>query len=159
AKTPRPRDRSHFACRALLLNVLSNPVDTTPVTTATEFDPVAERLLTEGRERMHEGLHGREMVTRWLFAIAFLAVAGPMAAFAPSTRNEPWFVAVILVGSFAVASRIEFEIGSGTTLPTELILVPMLFLLPAGEVPLLVVLGLVLAHVPDLVRGAFPLQR
>ena len=59
----------------------------------------------------------------------------------------------LLVVSYAVLSRVEFELGSGTVLPTELVLVPMLFLVPAAEVPLLVALAFILGGLPDMLRG------
>jgi HD-GYP domain-containing protein (c-di-GMP phosphodiesterase class II) len=121
-----------------------------------DFDPVAEQLLTAGRARKRMRLRGREQVTRWLFATGFLAVAIPLAVFAPTRRAESPLLFAILVAAFAVGSRIEFEVGSGTTVPTEVFLVPMLFLLPARVVPIAVALGLVLGHLPEFIRGKFP---
>ena len=64
-----------------------------------------------------------------------------------------------LVASFALASRVEFEVGSGFGVPTELVLVPMLFLLPPELVPLLVAVGFTLAWLLQYLRGAAPLGR
>ncbi len=127
--------------------------------TATEFDPVAEKLLAEGRERKFDALLGRERAIRWLFAVGFLAGSIPLAVFAPVERNASPLIVVLLVCSFAAASRIEFEVGSGGTFPTELVLVPMLYLLPAASVPLAVAAGLLLGQLPDYLRGAFPPAR
>src|SRR5207247_9976135 len=52
----------------------------------------------------------------------------------------------------AVCSRSQFEVGAGSAVPTELVLVPMLFLLPASAVPLAVAAGLVLGGAVDHVR-------
>jgi len=41
---------------------------------------------------------------------------------------------VIFVASYALASRIDFEIGTGSAVPTQLVLVPMLALLPVQYV-------------------------
>ena len=120
-----------------------------------DLDPVAEQLLTEGRARKRTGLRGREQVTRWLFAGAFLSIAIPLAVFAPTRRAESPLLFALLVTAFAIGSRIEFEVGSGSTIPTEVFLVPMLFLLPARLVPISVALGLVLGHLPEFVRGKF----
>ena len=38
----------------------------------------------------------------------------------------------LFVGLYALVSRVEFEIGSGSAIPTQLVLVPMLFALPIG---------------------------
>jgi hypothetical protein len=47
----------------------------------------------------------------------------------------------LLVAAYAAAFRLDFEIGTGSAVPTELILVPILFLLPVGVVPLAVAAG------------------
>ena len=56
---------------------------------------------------------------------------------------RPW-LAVALVALYALISRIEFPVGAGYVVPSYLVLVPMLALLPVGVVPLLTALGLVL---------------
>jgi HD-GYP domain-containing protein (c-di-GMP phosphodiesterase class II) len=121
-----------------------------------DFDPVAEQLLTEGRTRRQHRLKGREHITRLVFAAAFLVAATMLALEAPSQRSASPLLAAMLICGFALASRIEFEVGSGSTVPTEVVLVPMLFLLPAGVIPLAVALGLVLGQLPEFVRGTFP---
>ena len=50
-------------------------------------------------------------------------------------------------------ARVRFPIGYGFTIPTQLVLVPMLFLLPLGAVPLLVAAGMVLGALPEYLRG------
>ena len=65
----------------------------------------------------------------------------------------------MLVGAYAAAFRLEFEIGSGTAVPTELILVPMLFVLPTGWVPFAVAAGVLLASSIECLRGALHLER
>ena len=42
------------------------------------------------------------------------------------------------VAAYAVASKVEFEVGIGSAIPTQLVFVPMLFLLPPAMVPLCV---------------------
>jgi HD-GYP domain-containing protein (c-di-GMP phosphodiesterase class II) len=124
-----------------------------------DFDPVAERLLSEGRARKRAVLEGRERRVRWFFAAAFLAIAIPLAVLAPTQRAESPLLLVGLIGAFAIASLIAFEVGSGSTVPTELIFVPMLFLLPVRVVPIAVAAGFVLGRVPDMIRGRFPIER
>jgi HD-GYP domain-containing protein (c-di-GMP phosphodiesterase class II) len=51
---------------------------------------------------------------------------------------------VFFAGLYALVSRIEFEIGNGSAIPTQLVLVPMLFALPIGAVPIAVAAGLLL---------------
>ena len=123
------------------------------------LDPVAERLLEESRERGRGRLRGGERTVRWLWAVAFLAVAAALAATTPPSAHIDIFLLAALLLSFAVASRIEFEVGSGFAVPTELVLVPMLFLLPAEIVPLVVAAALVLGQAPDYILGRAPLER
>jgi len=49
--------------------------------------------------------------------------------------------------------RIRFTIGFGYTAPTQIVLVPMLLLLPAPLVPLLVVVGYTLSNLPEHLAG------
>jgi len=44
----------------------------------------------------------------------------------------------LLIVAYALVSRVEFEIGTGSAVPTELMLVPTLFILPPSMVPLVV---------------------
>jgi putative nucleotidyltransferase with HDIG domain len=115
------------------------------------LDPEAQELVEAGRARVELGSAGR--VARARTAVAFAVVAGVTAfAFVPTDRPFSWTLFVLLVGGYGVASRVQYEVGAGVALPTELLLVPMLFLLPAAFVPAGVLLALTLAHAPDLIR-------
>ena len=46
--------------------------------------------------------------------------------------------------AYAFVARVEFEVGPGMAVPTQLVLVPMLFALPLGVVPACVACGLAL---------------
>src|SRR5207302_70675 len=48
------------------------------------------------------------------------------------------------VVTYAFVARVEFEVGPGMAVPTQLVLVPMLFALPLGVVPACVACGLAL---------------
>jgi len=125
----------------------------------TDLDPVAERLIADARARDCEHLVGRERLTRWLSAAVFLACAGALAFAAPTSRApNPALVAALIVG-YALASRVQFEVGSGLTAPTQLVFVPMLFVLPAREIPIAVAVGLTVGAVPDYLRGRAPAER
>jgi HD-GYP domain-containing protein (c-di-GMP phosphodiesterase class II) len=106
-------------------------------------DPASDELVERSRERQAQPLARRDRVVTWLVGGAFLAVAAPLALLASTAREPSLQVAVLLVLAYAVVSRIQFEVGSGSAVPTQLVLVPMLFLLPAGAVPLFVALGYV----------------
>jgi HD-GYP domain-containing protein (c-di-GMP phosphodiesterase class II) len=70
----------------------------------------------------------------------------------PAERDFDLALAVTLVATHALLGRIHFPIGYGFTIPTQLVLVPMLFLVPLGAVPLLIAAGMVLGGLPEYVR-------
>lgn len=57
--------------------------------------------------------------------------------------------AIFFVALYAIATRVEFEIGNGLSLPTEVVLVPMLFALPLGVVPAVCAAGFILGGFAD----------
>ncbi|MGH2839543.1 MAG: HD-GYP domain-containing protein [Solirubrobacteraceae bacterium] len=66
---------------------------------------------------------------------------------------------VLLVLAAALLGRLEFEIGTGFAVPTQLVFVPMLFVLPPAIVPLAVVASQALDRLPDVVAGRRHPQR
>ena len=115
------------------------------------LDPEAQEMVEAGRARVELGSAGR--VARARTAVAFAVVAAVVAfAFIPTERPFSWMLFLLLVGGYALASRVQYEVGAGVAVPTELLLVPMLFLVPAPYVPAGVLLALTLAHAADLVR-------
>ena len=88
-----------------------------------------------------------------MLAAAVLALQDPVGS------DEPWLLVFLFVAALALASRIELEVGSGFASPIELVLIPMLFALPAGQVPALVALALVAGQVPSYLRKQASLQR
>lgn len=113
---------------------------------------VTVQLVDDARRRSVVRPYGRELAVTVASALGFvLATAALYVAFGGGHRTDTG-VAAVLVLSYAVLSRIEFELGSGTVLPTELVLVPMLFLAPPAEVPVLVACGFVLGGLPEMLR-------
>jgi diguanylate cyclase (GGDEF)-like protein len=110
-------------------------------------DPV-ERLLEDSWESRTDRASRRELIVEGAAAVLFLGVAGPLAASAlASHRVDPW-LALLLVGLYAlVATAVRFPLGAGYVVPTYVLLVPMLLLLPPTTVPLLTAAALVLGSV------------
>jgi HD-GYP domain-containing protein (c-di-GMP phosphodiesterase class II) len=127
-------------------------VTTAVHTVAAELDPELEARLEQRRERATTKLRSRSRAS----ALAILAVfAGSCAALGllVETGRSPHLLTVVaLIGAYALASRVEFEVRTGLALPTQLVLVPMLFLLPLPYVPLFVAAGLLLGRIPELLR-------
>jgi HD-GYP domain-containing protein (c-di-GMP phosphodiesterase class II) len=96
----------------------------------------------------------RELRAEAIVSVAFLAAAIPMAVLAPGHAHG-WspLVVPLLIALYAIASRIEFDVAFVYGVPTQLVLVPMLYLVPPGLVPLLVAAGVALGRLPAYARG------
>jgi len=89
----------------------------------------------------------------------FLAVAVPLSVLLPSERSPSALVVLGLIAAYAAAFRLDFEVGAGFAIPTELVLVPMLFILPLGVVPICVAGAILLARIIDGARRALHVER
>ena len=89
----------------------------------------------------------------------FVAVALTMALLMPSPRALEPLTLVLLMGLYVLTSRARFEIADGYTVPTELVLVPMLFLLPTPAVPLIVSVSWGLGKLFDQASGEASVYR
>jgi len=117
------------------------------------LDPVSETMLAAGRERAATRVPARVAWVRWLNVTALAAAAVGFAATMPTSRGlHPGTLAVLTI-AYAIADRVEFEVGTGFATASELFFVPMLFLLPARIVPVAVLTALVLSQLPDVVGG------
>jgi HD-GYP domain-containing protein (c-di-GMP phosphodiesterase class II) len=116
-------------------------------------------LIEQSREIAGRHLVGRDRLATLVLAGGFAAAAAALAAFAGSDRPFAAWTIAVFVASYAVASRIDFEIGTGSTVPTQLVLVPMLALLPVQYVPLCVLAGLLLGGLPEYAGGRVPVDR
>jgi diguanylate cyclase (GGDEF)-like protein len=112
----------------------------------------AERLLQRWQPYDSRRLTPRELRVELLAAAAFVVVATLMAALIDADRAFDPAVAAALVVSFALASRVRLYVGAGSAVPTQLVLVPMLFLLPPATVPACVAAGLLAADAVDVMR-------
>jgi len=120
---------------------------------------IQESLVQDRRGRLAQPLAGRERHRAWPFAIGLLLVAVVLPLVAETNRTLSW-PAVIAIGLlYVVSTGIEFEVGSGSAVPSELALVPALFLLPAPFVPLVVAGALLIGDLPGLVRGRLHPER
>jgi diguanylate cyclase (GGDEF)-like protein len=110
------------------------------------------QLIDDRRARAGQRLSGRDRIISGLGVLVFLALAISLALLGGGSRDVQPGVALLLIVSFAALARVEFEIGPGTLVPTQLILVPMLFVLPPARVPLAVGGGLLLSGLVDQIR-------
>jgi putative nucleotidyltransferase with HDIG domain len=114
--------------------------------------PAVEELRESWDRSNPDPLRGRELAVEAGAAAAFLAVALLMAILLPAGRAFDAPLALTLVVTYALLAQVRFPIGYGFTIPTQVVLVPMLFLVPLGSVPLLVAAGMVLGTLPEYLR-------
>ena len=105
------------------------------------------------RERRPQPMEPRERTFAGASALGLLVACVGLTFLMPSGEDVDPPVALGLLVAFAVASRVEFEIGPIIAVPVQLVFVPMLFLVPLPLVPLLVAAAFLLGEAPDLVRG------
>src|SRR4051794_14609908 len=125
----------------------------------THMDAGTERLLEESLARREQELDRRELRATIAFSAAFLLVAIVLAAVEESARSFSWPLAIAFVAALAVVARVEFSLGAVYAVPTQIVFVPMLLLLPTPYVPLLVAAAFVLSSVVHSLRGGAPLSR
>jgi HD-GYP domain-containing protein (c-di-GMP phosphodiesterase class II) len=123
------------------------------------LDPDAQRVIEEQRARRLSRLATRDRTTLVVSVGLFLLAAGALAALIPSHRSPSLLTVALLLGAYALAFRLDFEISSGSAVPTQLILVPMFFLLPTGTVPLAVAGGVLLGSALEYARGTLHAER
>jgi HD-GYP domain-containing protein (c-di-GMP phosphodiesterase class II) len=125
----------------------------------THMDAGAERLLEESLDRRNRHLDRRERAGNSFFFAAFAVAALLIAFLGEAERAFSPGVAAAFVVALAVASRVELWGGSGAALPTQIVFVPMLLLLPTPLVPLLVAAALVVAKASLALQGRAALGR
>ena len=103
-------------------------------------DPV-ERLLEDSWTARSRRAGRREILAEAGAAALFLTVAVPWAVPALLAGRLPLGLTLLLLGFYAGLAR-KFPVGAGNIVPSYLVLVPMLLLLPPSTVPLLTAAGL-----------------
>jgi HD-GYP domain-containing protein (c-di-GMP phosphodiesterase class II) len=119
----------------------------------------AEQLFARGRNRALTRARGRERRVEQMLAAGFLAAALAMAVLLDSPRHLQFPTLAVLVLAYVVACRAKFDIADGYTVPTELVLVPMLFVLPTPIVPLVVSASWLLGRLIDYASGRASVHR
>jgi HD-GYP domain-containing protein (c-di-GMP phosphodiesterase class II) len=124
-----------------------------------DLDPARDQPIEDGRARRRERLGSRGLWASMVTGGIFLAVALPLLWFYDSGVVVSPLVVAMLVGAYALAYNVEFEVGPGLAPATQLVFVPLLFLVPLELVPLCVAAGVMLGNVLELVEGRIRLER
>jgi HD-GYP domain-containing protein (c-di-GMP phosphodiesterase class II) len=124
------------------------------------LDPAVQEAIGDQRARRSQHLATRERTSAALLGGGFLAVAALIALLLPSSDRSPGIVVVLLLlAAYGLAFRLDFEVGTGLAVPTQVVLVPMLFILPLAQVPFLVAAGILFGSVIDYARRRIHLER
>jgi HD-GYP domain-containing protein (c-di-GMP phosphodiesterase class II) len=106
---------------------------------------------SESQHLAHSGVTG-------FLAAGFVAVA-LAALLLPSHRPLSLVALASALAAYAVASRVEVEFPGFAAIPTEAVFVVMWFVLPLRTLPLVACAAMVLAALPDVLRGRVPADR
>src|SRR5438876_2170182 len=103
-----------------------------------------ERLLDDSWKTRSRRVIRRELLVETAASTLFLVLAIPLALSALGSNQIDPLLAGGLMVLYALSCLIKFPIGAGYVVPSYMVLVPMLLLLPPGAVPLLTACSLVL---------------
>src|SRR4051812_17772880 len=131
---------------------ISSVMSRDPTAEGADLDPVVEQQVARRRERAVLGLSARSRVSTLAVLAGFVFACCALQVLASSVRMPSALTVVGLVVVYAVASNVKFEVRTTVALPTQLVLVPMLFVLPVEWVPPLVAAGLLLGGLRELTR-------
>ncbi len=126
---------------------------------APELHPEVERLIVETRKRVHLGLLPRDRVVSFGLAAGFLVASLAFLATGHTTHHPAVLTVLLYTALYGLLSRVGFEIGLGYAIPVQLVLVPMLFVLPLPWVPLCVAAGYLIRDPRGLLTGKLTLPR
>jgi len=112
-----------------------------------------DQMVEYARERANRPLAGRELLTESLVGGAFLAAAVAMALFMDAQTSFSVTALLAVLIAYTLAYHVDFEVGDGYAVPTELIFVAALFVLPATLVPLVVALAFALTRLGEAAVG------
>jgi HD-GYP domain-containing protein (c-di-GMP phosphodiesterase class II) len=122
-------------------------------------DELGTELVARARVRERLGLSSSDGLIAIVLAGAFFVTALACAFVLPSVRHFSPLAAGLAVAVYAVVSHVRFEVSNLWVVPTQLLLMPMLFTLPPRSVPFLVAAGLILGKLPDFARGRLSVSK
>ena len=122
--------------------------------------PTAERLLRSAHARRTVEDKARPRLNSEMGAAALVALGAlALATQAHWARPLTGSALVVSVVAYLIARHIRFPVGSAWTMPTQLVFVPMLFVLPTPLVPVIVAGCSVLDLWPEVIGGRLTTTR
>ena len=104
-------------------------------------------------------MDARERTVVAAFAALYGVAAVLIAMFVPSERDVSLVLIAALLLGHAAVSQVRFEFGMGFVVPEQLVVIPMLLLLPLPYVPVLIAVAGALGLVPDFIKGSWAKDR
>src|ERR1700753_3608200 len=130
----------------------------TAIATEHTLESATERLLEGSWHHRERRASERELLVEAGAAALFAGAGGALTHGGGLSGPRPG-VALLLTVVYALVGRIEFPVGTRYVVPTQLILVPMLLMLPPAAVPVAVGIGLVSGNALDWALGRVPPHR
>ena len=112
------------------------------------LSPDIADLIERSERAAPEPLEARERFVELCFAVPVISAAIGIAVGFHAERHFSVGSFLVFLLAYLAAKRIQFAVGAAYTIPTQLVFVPMLFLLPTPIVPLTVIAASVLAVAP-----------
>ncbi|MDX6411319.1 MAG: hypothetical protein QOE91_835, partial [Gaiellaceae bacterium] len=109
-----------------------------------KLDPDIDRIVEQSRTWCARPVGLRDRLPGVLIGGSFLAFAVGLLIWLPVDRAPALWVYALFIAAYAATSRVEFQVGPGLALPTQIVFVPMLFVLPLRTVPLCVAVAMLL---------------
>jgi hypothetical protein len=104
-----------------------------------------DELVRTARRRFRAARPERRALLAFLIS-GGVTLAGIVACAVAADASPGSLVrAAVFLALYAAVASVSFEVGTGVSIPTEVVLVPMLFALPLGLVPLVTALGILVS--------------
>jgi HD-GYP domain-containing protein (c-di-GMP phosphodiesterase class II) len=120
---------------------------------------LAERLVGEARTRRASRMEPRERNVLVASASCFVVTAAVIAVLLPSEREVDWLVVLGLIAMYGLVERVRFEFGGSYGTAEQLVVVPILLLVPLPFVPVLIALANLVTTLPEIAHGTWHRER
>jgi diguanylate cyclase (GGDEF)-like protein len=118
-----------------------------------ESSAAVDRLLEDSWTERLSPIPCRQRLAGGAMTLAFVIAACALVVVAPAASAQASLALIVgLAVSYAVSTRVEFPVGAGYAVPTQLFLIPLFVLAPAATVPLIVFGALSVAALIDVAR-------
>jgi HD-GYP domain-containing protein (c-di-GMP phosphodiesterase class II) len=119
----------------------------------------ADEAVGEHRASKVERMGFRERLGAFVVGGGFLVAAAIVVSLGAARPVPGLLVVVAYIGVYALVSQVEFEVFTGASTPTQIVLVPMLFVLPLRAVPFAVAAGLLVGGLSNSARSGAAIER